>query len=69
VVTESGETVSRITTTGGGIVTGLFIATMLMIVFRERYPRWWFDFAREFTRFAARVGASGPPHRSVSLDR
>jgi hypothetical protein len=57
VVTESGETVSRITTTGGGIVTGLFIATMLMIVFRERYPRWWFDFAREFTRFAARVGA------------
>ncbi len=30
---------------------------MLMIVFRERYPRWWFDFAREFARFATRVGA------------
>jgi hypothetical protein len=30
---------------------------MLMIVFRVRYPRWWFDFAREFTRFATRVGA------------
>jgi hypothetical protein len=28
-----------------------------MIVFRQRYPRWWFDFAREFVRFAARVGA------------
>ena len=28
-----------------------------MIVFRLRYPRWWFDFARELTRFGARVGA------------
>ena len=28
-----------------------------MIVFRQRYPRWWFDFARELTRFGARVGA------------
>jgi hypothetical protein len=30
---------------------------MLMIVFRQRYPRWWFDFAREFARFGMRVGA------------
>jgi len=30
---------------------------MLMIVVRLRYPRWWFDFARELTRFSARVGA------------
>jgi hypothetical protein len=28
-----------------------------MIVFRQRYPRWWFDFARELVRFMARVGA------------
>ena len=28
-----------------------------MIVFRQRYPRWWFDFARELTRFGVRVGA------------
>ena len=28
-----------------------------MIIFRQRYPRWWFDFARELTRFGARVGA------------
>ena len=28
-----------------------------MIVFRERYPRWWFDFARELARFGTRVGA------------
>jgi hypothetical protein len=29
---------------------------MLMILFRQRYPRWWFDFQRELTRFVARVG-------------
>jgi hypothetical protein len=51
---ETGETVR---TTGGGILGGLAVATALMIVFRQRYPRWWFDFAREFVRFAARVGA------------
>jgi hypothetical protein len=55
VVRETGERVMR--NTGGGITGGLFLATMLMIVFRQRYPRWWFDFARELTRFGARVGA------------
>jgi hypothetical protein len=54
VVTETGE---RVRSTGGGITGGLFLATVLMIVFRMRYPRWWFDFARELTRFGARVGA------------
>ncbi len=57
VVRETGETVSRVSDSGGGIVAGLFAATVLMILFRQRYPRWWFDFAREFTRFGARVGA------------
>ncbi|MBO0844708.1 MAG: DUF4389 domain-containing protein [Nocardioides sp.] len=28
-----------------------------MILFRQRYPRWWFDFALEFARFGARLGA------------
>jgi hypothetical protein len=51
---EAGATVRE---TSGGIATGLFVATVLMIVFRQRYPRWWFDFARELTRFSARVGA------------
>jgi len=41
----------------GFLGDGLFFATMLMIVFRVKYPRWWFDFARELTRFGARVGA------------
>lgn len=54
VVTETGE---ELTTSGGGIVVGLWLATMLMIVFRQRYPRWWFDFALELNRFSTRVGA------------
>ncbi len=54
---EAGHWVSETTQTGGGIMAGLAMATALMIVFRQRYPHWWFDFAREFTRFATRIGA------------
>jgi hypothetical protein len=57
VVTEAGEVVSEASRTGGGIVGALFAATLLMILFRQRYPRWWFDFALQFNRFATRVGA------------
>jgi hypothetical protein len=57
VVTEGGEVLESVSRSGGGIAGGLFAATLLMIVFRQRYPRWWFDFAREFTRFGARIGA------------
>ncbi|MEA2662702.1 MAG: hypothetical protein QOH08_2274 [Chloroflexota bacterium] len=53
-VTQGGE---RVMNSGGGISGGLFFATLLLIVFRKRYPRWWFDFARELHRFGARVGA------------
>lgn len=42
--------------TAGGIGTGvLMFAPMLMIVFRRKYPRWWFDFNVELMRFQARV--------------
>jgi hypothetical protein len=51
---QSGGAVS---TTSGGIMSGLFTATLLMILFRQRYPRWWFDFALELTRFGTRVCA------------
>ena len=53
-VTKTGE---RVSANAGGIAAGLAVATALMIVFRQRYPRWWFDFAREFVRFSARVSA------------
>jgi len=42
---------------GGALVGGLWLATMLMLAVRALYPRWWFDFARELTRFGGRVGA------------
>ena len=35
----------------------LFLPTLLMILFRRKYPRWWFDWNLELTRFTARVGA------------
>lgn len=35
----------------------LFIATGLMILFRRKYPKWWFDFLLEATRFSFRVFA------------
>ena len=40
--------------TFGGI---LFLPALLMIVFRRKYPRWWFDFNLELQRFANRVCA------------
>ncbi len=55
VVTEGGEEVW--VSSGISVLTGLWLATMLMLVVRQKYPRWWFDFARELTRFSARVGA------------
>ena len=57
VVTQSGQIVSQASRTGGGIAGALFLATLLMILFRQRYPRWWFDFALQFNRFFARIGA------------
>jgi roadblock/LC7 domain-containing protein len=48
---------NRVMTTSAGITGGLFLATLMMILFRQRYPRWWFDFALELTRFSARIGA------------
>ena len=33
----------------------LFGPTLLMILFRQKYPRWWFDFNLELVRFTTRV--------------
>ncbi|MBA3758592.1 DUF4389 domain-containing protein [Candidatus Saccharibacteria bacterium] len=51
------EAGKEVATGGGDITLGLFLATALMIVFRQSYPRWWFDFALELNRFSTRVGA------------
>jgi hypothetical protein len=34
----------------------LVVPPLLMLVVREKYPRWWFEFNRELMRFSARVG-------------
>lgn len=39
---------------GGGL---LFLAPLLMILFRQKYPRWWFDWNLELYRFSTRVAA------------
>jgi hypothetical protein len=56
----------------------LFLGTLLMIVFRQKYPRWWFDWNLELSRFIARVGVylalmddeypSTDEQQAVSLD-
>jgi hypothetical protein len=38
----------------GGI---LFLPVLLMILFRHKYPRWWFDWNIALTKFGTRVGA------------
>jgi Domain of unknown function (DUF4389) len=42
---------------GGTAAVGLLIfAPLLMIVFRQKYPRWWFDWNLNLLRFMNRVG-------------
>lgn len=38
----------------GGVV---WTATLLMLLFRKKYPQWWFNWNLELQRFSARVGA------------
>ena len=49
---QVGEEGRQIAAGAGGL---LFIGPMLMIVFRRKYPRWWFDWNVELLRFVNRV--------------
>jgi hypothetical protein len=51
--TSSGKSAMVAAGTGGL----LFLAPLLMIVFRQKYPRWWFDWNLELQRFFNRVSA------------
>ena len=44
----------------GGLIA---FPTALMIIFREKYPRWWFDFNKQLTAFLLRV------HHVLPADR
>jgi hypothetical protein len=37
---------------GGGV---LFIPVLLLIVFRQKYPRWWYDWNLQILRFSNRI--------------
>lgn len=53
----SGPTASNdasVTWQAGGILVS---ATALMLVFRQKYPRWWFDWNVGLTKFGLRVAA------------
>jgi len=43
-------------TIGAGLGGLLFLAPLLMILFRQKYPRWWFDWNLELLRFSNRIG-------------
>jgi hypothetical protein len=50
---EVDNTATTVVVGGIGI---LFIPTLLLILFREKYPRWWYDWNLNLQRFANRVG-------------
>jgi hypothetical protein len=45
----------RAATVVAGFGGALFFGPLLMILFRRKYPRWWFDWNLELQRFANRV--------------
>ena len=51
---SGGHEGSRALAVGAGL---LFLGPLLMILFRQKYPRWWFDWNRELLRFSNRVTA------------
>src|SRR5215208_5735700 len=74
----SGGTGSKATVVIVGAGGVLVAGPLLMIVFRQKYPRWWFDWNLELTRFSSRVSVyaallddrypSTDEHQAVRLD-
>ncbi len=52
----AGSSTTTVVVAAGGV---LFAGPLLMILFREKYPRWWFDWNLELTRFSSRVALYG----------
>jgi hypothetical protein len=50
----SGDSTGGIAFFGGGV---LVAPVLLLIVFRQKYPRWWFEFNLHLTRFSTRVAS------------
>src|SRR3954451_8731675 len=72
------STGAHTTTVAAGGSALLVLPPLLMILFRQKYPRWWYDFNLELLRFENRVGVyaalmddrypSTDEHQSVRLD-
>jgi hypothetical protein len=54
VTTTNGTNETTTLATGGGL---LFLPLVLLILFRQKYPRWWFDWNLQLLRFSNRVTA------------
>ena len=75
---DSGGAGGATSTVVVGAVGILVAGPLLMILFRQKYPRWWFDWNLELTRFSNRVGVylalmddeypSTDEHQAVHLD-
>lgn len=51
-----GQTSNKFPELLGWILAGsIIIPTLLMILFRQKYPKWWFDWNLAFSRFSLRV--------------
>jgi hypothetical protein len=48
------STGTTVVVAGAGL---LFLPPLLMILFREKYPRWWFDWNLQLQRFGTRIAA------------
>ena len=44
-----------LTAIANGATSVFFLPVLLMILFRQKYPRWWFDFNVQYQRFSTRV--------------
>jgi hypothetical protein len=54
----SGRASSSDSTSGNFAMSGIVVLpTLLMIVFQQKYPRWWFDWNLALSRFSNRVAA------------
>jgi hypothetical protein len=72
---NNGSTTQTAAVGAGGL---LFFGPLLLILFRQKYPRWWFDWNLELLRFGNRVGVylalmddrypATDQHQSVHLD-
>jgi Domain of unknown function (DUF4389) len=50
---SGGAWVAQINGIGGGL---LFLPPLFLILFRRKYPRWWFDWNLQLLRFSNRIG-------------